>query len=112
MVNIAPNRVMVVGGRPGQSFNLWDDKTFVYEWAEGATSIANEGKWIGTDGQMMDDRVNGCYDNSESGCSRPNDWPDLPTMSVLNCQGKIIFQSCSCKIRNLLQNNPPVVRTK
>lgn len=92
MVNIAPNRVMVVGGRPGQSFNLWDDKTFVYEWAEGATSIANEGKWIGTDGEMMDDRVNGCYDNSESGCNRPNDWPDLPTMSVLNCQGKISFQ--------------------
>ena len=48
MVNIADNRVMVVGGRPGQSFNIWDDKTFVYEWAKNATSVAEEGKWIGT----------------------------------------------------------------
>lgn len=48
MMNIDDNRVMVVGGRPGQFFDIWDDKTFVYEWGKSANDIAGNGKWIGT----------------------------------------------------------------
>ena len=48
MMNIQDNEVMVVGGRPGQFFDKWDDKTFVYSWEKNATTIAEDGKWIGT----------------------------------------------------------------
>jgi hypothetical protein len=48
MMNIDSNRVMVVGGRPGQFFDVWDDKTFVYEWAKDSEDVARGGKWIGT----------------------------------------------------------------
>ena len=48
MMNIQENEVMVVGGRPGQFFDKWDDKTFVYQWGQQATNIAQSGKWIGT----------------------------------------------------------------
>ena len=60
MMNIEENRVMVVGGRPGQFFDVWDDKTFVYEWQKGAKDIAKNGKWIGTDGSRLDDSTDGC----------------------------------------------------
>ena len=48
MMNIQDNEVMVVGGRPGQFFDKWDDKTFVYSWGKQADNIAQQGKWIGT----------------------------------------------------------------
>ena len=48
MMNIQDNEVMVVGGRPGQFFDKWDDKTFVYSWEKNASTIADDGKWIGT----------------------------------------------------------------
>ena len=48
MMNIQDNEVMVVGGRPGQFFDKWDDKTFVYNWPKNAGSIQDNGKWIGT----------------------------------------------------------------
>ena len=48
MMNILENKGMVVGGRPGQFFDKWDDKTFVYQWGQQATNIAQSGKWIGT----------------------------------------------------------------
>ena len=60
MMNIEENRVMVVGGRPGQFFDVWDDKTFVYEWQKGAEDISKNGKWIGTDGSRLDDSTDGC----------------------------------------------------
>ena len=53
MMNIQENEVMVVGGRPGQFFDKWDDKTFVYSWGQNAQSIADEGKWIGTSKSML-----------------------------------------------------------
>ena len=34
----------------------------------------------------MDETPEGC--GGEDGCIRPNDWPDYPTTSVLNCQGQ------------------------
>ena len=49
-MNIDDNKVMVVGGRPGQFFDIWDDKTFVYEWQKGADGIEVGGQWIGADG--------------------------------------------------------------
>jgi len=48
MMNIEPNRVMVVGGRPGQWFHVFDDKTFVYEWGKNSNDIVSKGQWIGT----------------------------------------------------------------
>ena len=48
MMNIEENRVMVVGGRPGQFFDIWDDKTFVYEWGKSSADVVGNGKWIGT----------------------------------------------------------------
>lgn len=47
MMNIQDNEVMVLGGRPGQFFDKWDDKTFVYSWGQNAQTIADNGKWIG-----------------------------------------------------------------
>ena len=47
MMNIQDNEVMVLGGRPGQFFDKWDDKTFVYSWGKNAQTIADNGKWIG-----------------------------------------------------------------
>ena len=47
MMNIQDNEVMVVGGRPGQFFDKWDDKTFVYSWNNNAQSVVDGGKWIG-----------------------------------------------------------------
>ena len=47
MMNIQENEVMVLGGRPGQFFDKWDDKTFVYSWGKNAQTIADNGKWIG-----------------------------------------------------------------
>ena len=46
-MNIQDNEVMVLGGRPGQFFDKWDDKTFVYSWGKDAQTIAENGKWIG-----------------------------------------------------------------
>ena len=34
----------------------------------------------------MDETKEGCQ--GQSGCIRPNDWPDLPSTSVLNCEGQ------------------------
>ena len=48
MMNIQENEVMVLGGRPGQFFDKWDDKTFVYSWEKNADTIADGGAWIGT----------------------------------------------------------------
>ena len=47
-MNIQNNEVMVLGGRPGQFFDKWDDKTFVYSWNQNGTGIRDGGKWIDT----------------------------------------------------------------
>ncbi|CBY31517.1 unnamed protein product [Oikopleura dioica] len=86
MMNIDDNKVMVVGGRPGQFFDIWDDKTFVYEWQKGADGIEIGGQWIGADGSWMNDTKESC--EGLSGCMRHNDWPDFPSTSVLNCEGQ------------------------
>ena len=86
MMNIDDNKVMVVGGRPGQFFDTFDDKTYVYQWDEEAEGIEEGGKWIDVDGNRMDDSKEAC--EGLAGCIRPNEWPDLPSVSVLNCQGQ------------------------
>ena len=85
--NIAEKRVMIVGGRPGTARDFWDDKTFVYQW-EGSDFTAG-GRYVGTDQQKMESSPESCRGADESaGCVRPNEWPDLPSTSILACQGQ------------------------
>ena len=88
MMNIQDNEVMVVGGRPGQFFDKWDDKTFVYSWNKEADNIAVGGKWIGTNGKKMDETKNGCKAYGDAGCMRKHDWPDLPSTPLFACKGQ------------------------
>ena len=78
---------MIVGGRPGTARDFWDDKTFVYQW-EGS-DFTEGGRYIGTDQQKMESSPESCRGADETaGCVRPNEWPDLPSTSLLSCQGQ------------------------
>ena len=84
--NIAEKRVMIIGGRPGTAKDYWDDKSFVYQW-EG-TDFTQGGRYVGTDQKKMESSPESCRGVDESaGCVRKNEWPDLPSTSLLQCQG-------------------------
>ena len=89
IVNLAPNRMMIVAGKSGQFFDTFDDKTLVYQWNQ--TNGLSDGKWIGLDGEDIGSLpCQGDKDDTgaQHGCTRPNEWPDLPHSPVSECQGQ------------------------
>ena len=78
---------MVFGGRPGTDRDLWDDKTFVYQY-EG-NDITESGRFIDTNQEKMESSSISCRGaDASAGCVRKNEWPDLPTFPLFACQGE------------------------
>lgn len=82
MMHLDAKSVMLAGGKWGDSFNQYDDQTSVFRFNE----LVSDGKWIDTQGNEMQSSPESCQ--GENGCIRGNDWPDLPSTSVLRCEGQ------------------------